>query len=118
VPRNSDHLQFGLTETSRHPVCLPLCTVGSVLQNASNNLESSVISRSCEYERGVSSHVSVLIVQIRFELFENSTIAHLHKLLRHLKLLPEDVTSFELLDQCGNWQALLPGRQKRHAEKK
>ncbi len=42
----------------------------------------------------------------------------LHKGLPCLELLPEDLTGFELLDQCGHWQALLPGRQKRYAEAK
>jgi hypothetical protein len=76
--------------------------IGPVFQNIANDLESTVITERSKYKRRVSPHMSVVVVEIAVELFKDSRIVEVYKLLRYLELLPEDSVIFELFNKISS----------------
>jgi hypothetical protein len=86
---------------------LTLWPIRSILQNRSNNLESTIVAKSRKHKRRIPSHMPIFIVQVGLELGKNSNIVELHKFFGYFKLLPEDQVGLELHSQFGGRPSLL-----------
>jgi hypothetical protein len=85
--------------TRSNPYPLPLRPIGPIRKDLGDDLESTRVAETGEYERNVSSYMPVLVIQPARQGREHVAVVTFHNLPGRRDLPPECLLALELINQ-------------------
>src|ERR1700722_1153040 len=70
-----------------------------VAQDGHEHVKTTRVAKACKYERRIRSHVAILHPQVRYQLWQNTSLVLSDQCSRNVVLLVEDIRSTEALEE-------------------
>jgi hypothetical protein len=87
------------TDSTKIDQTLRIGPIRPVVQDGHEHVKATRVAKACKDERRIRSHVAILHTQVRYQLWQNTSLVLSDQCSRNVVLLVEDIRSTEALEE-------------------